>query len=322
MLTGTKGVWWRSARTLLVTLLAALAFVGGGLVSPPQAHAATNNEFSRVYFDITGWNAAGANAGDAYASMINDIRHLVGQNMPRSTGAVQETTTGRNRLIEVHVMDNGDLANPHRLSLFFWAHNLYMIGISSEGRNYSFRDVNDADRGAAQNIMRRQPQTRNFADFAPFAFNGSYTGSRGLDRAEERGGYVLDVPTIVSAARGLGRLSSTNDVPTVRRQLTVMIAAIAEGARFGWISHRIEAIVRNGAEYDASGRPQTTLGGFGVGMETDWSDMTRWARGSLNGSDPSWYYVDDTAPYRNVEHMLNGAGERNMHYFLGLGGSH
>ncbi|MEV7127658.1 ribosome-inactivating family protein [Streptomyces sp. NPDC093260] len=301
---------------LAAVLVIALAFVLG-LVPAQSAHAASTNEYNRVYWNVTNFDAVSTQAGNNYQTMIDGIRDIAGQNWT-TVDHVQRTTTAPDRLIEVQVQDNGDLANPHRLSLFFWAHNLYLIGISSEGRNYAFRDVPAGELRSAERIMRRQPWTRDFQTFSPFTFTGRYTGNQGLDPSTTRGNLRLDMPNLGGSLRRLGRLASTSNTQQVRNDLTTVIAATAEASRFGWISQRVRQILSVGADYDSNG-PQTTLGSFGVGMENNWSAMTTWVRNSSAGSDPSWFHIDNGPGYRSARDMMELSGERSMHYFLGLG---
>ncbi|MFF2744079.1 ribosome-inactivating family protein [Kitasatospora sp. NPDC058048] len=300
---------------VLATVLASVL----GLAPAQSAHAVSNLEYNRVYWNVTGWTEVSQLAGSRYQDMVNGIRTIAGGDWPaaREGDLIQRTTNTPNRLIEVEVEDRGDLANPHRLSLFFWAHNLYLIGISSEGRNYAFSDVPDSELRSAERIMRNQPWTRNFAQFQPFAFTGRYSGRNGLDPSATRGNLRMDMPTIAGSLRRLGRLASTSNTEQVRNDLTTVIAAASEASRFGWISHRVRQILAVGADYDNNGVPQTTLGGFGMDMENDWSAMTRWVRDS--NSNPSWHWVDGVDPYRNPHDMLFRNNDRRMDYFLGLG---
>ncbi|GGZ39118.1 hypothetical protein GCM10010387_36510 [Streptomyces inusitatus] len=264
--------------------------------------------------DIVGLTHPGL-AANAFRHFLDDIHRSIGT--PTPVANVRHTEPIGNNLIEIQVIDRNQ-SHQHRLTLYLWADNLYLIGIRAQpdrnrpSRFYAFRDmVANGDARRARDILRHVFNDPN-VEFQSLAFGSRYSGSGQLDPGERRQNLGLTIQSMAAAIAVLTGLSSTNDVPAVRDAFIRIIAATSESFRFGWMARRIETIMRYGSILEDNGMYSSTLGEYGVELQRDWAALSLWAANSTRGADPSWFYVDATRGYRNVPHALSGSGDRNL----------
>ncbi|MFF4648330.1 ribosome-inactivating family protein [Streptomyces sp. NPDC001389] len=313
---------FRRLRLLLCAFLATAFLVPGLSAAPAHGQPLPPPQLTVLNWDvtdITGTAEPTSQAGNTYREMVTNVFRNVGHILPNTDGNIRVTERVPNHLIELRVIDRNQVVQ-HRLTLYLWADTLYVIGITAQGVHYAFSDaVRNGDAARARDVLQRFYPGPAVPAFRSFAFTGNYSGSDGLDPNLERATMGFQTPQLGAAIQTLTALHSTNNVAQVRTAFVRIIAATAEATRYGWIRERIESILHYGFDRENDGTTTTTLGAFGVLLETHWSDTTNWVEGSYNGSSPNWYFVDNYRPYQNYRHFLTGNGDRAMHHFMALG---
>ncbi|KEF16913.1 ribosome-inactivating family protein [Microbacterium sp. NPDC016588] len=287
---------------MLLALLATCTLV---TVGTPPAHAETTEQYLRLTWDLTNLDTedAGQEREDQYRRFIGQLRDAAGSPMAGvDTNDMFDTPRGTrtNRVVEVSVWTiNGRGQRGIHHILYFSLDDMYLRGFTINSVNYQFRDDSYAFPLADQ--VRR---ARNLAT-APL-FNQIYDGSyRQLDANQQRGGMPYTPRAMRDRLRELGNFTynSRNDY---RRQLAYIIGATAEAARFGWIRNRIAAVLNHGYDPNYEDYP-TTLGNFGMELQTHWSDLSRVAHDTSGGGTSRPVNIDGRT-YSNISQIRLGTG--------------
>lgn len=292
-----------------VALAAALTAVQG--VVAPSAHADPANEHTIIYWNITGMNqGASADVASNYSAMLGQLRNLAGHGTGPGFG---DTTQAQNRLIEMRVIDNNDLQGAHRLSLYFWADNLYLVGFTSSGQNYGFNEegVRDPNAPRVRAIMQRVyggAQT-----FNPLTFRETY-GS--LDGSQQRVGWGFNPTALHADLRRLMNLHSENSTSAVRRAIVQTIAATSEAGRYETIAR----VVRDDVAYGGT----QGVGTLGVALENGWSELSSWVHDAMAHPDETPHrplaFMGGTYLWRNLTELRIGNTQTaGLGYVLTLG---
>ncbi|MFH9395027.1 ribosome-inactivating family protein [Streptomyces sp. NPDC017413] len=307
-------------RTLLSAGLATALVAPVLTAAPARAQPQPVPTVRILEWDITGLNSGNPtsqNVATQYHQMTARLFYSIGREIPDTGGAVRVTDATRSQLIELRVIDRNNLTSRHRLTLYLWSDNLYLIGITAQGLHYAFLDMVDSGDAALATAALQAHYGGPVAPFARLAFGGRYTGNGMLDPNNNRAAFTFGIFPLAQAINTLSALRQTNNVQIVRDSFVRIIAATAEAVRFGWVRNRIEAILRAGFQQDEHGQ-QTTLGGFGVDLERNWGAISQWAGDSHNGDNPPPYSVDGMSPYLHIPHLLNGNGHRRMQHLMAL----
>ncbi|GCD42343.1 ribosome-inactivating family protein [Streptomyces paromomycinus] len=296
------------SRVLILTL-ALLAAVGSTQGLSPKAHADPERRWTRIDWDITNLQpgTSSFSAGNAYDAMLESLRrtvsHAVYPNFPHSA-----TTRQTGYYVEVALVDHTVTDRPHRLSLIIEASNLYVVGYFTPQGRYMFRELDSAPVRAAYNSVfpRNRLEQRDFQSL-PFGenynsfsrdewrMNDSFLGLRGDIN------HLANMP-----ARAPGQ--NTPPALAAGRALTSVVAAVSEATRFRWIQNRIGNTIRTGYDMDENGR-QTTLGRFGLDLETRWSRLSAMLAANLENRAAAPITIDGRV-YRNSSDIELGNGRR------------
>ncbi|MEU1881436.1 ribosome-inactivating family protein [Streptosporangium sp. NPDC020072] len=294
--------------SILLSLTCVLGLVQVGAAGP--ANADTTSRWTIMNWDIDTLNDGGLGAAQSYGEMLNDLRDLAGEEV---RNRYWETETVDDHYIELQIENNGD----HFLSLYFRSSNLYLEGFTVRGQNYQFRDTPDS-------LMRefiRHYRAGNLA-FDVLGYSSSYGE---LDAQGNRGNahfttadlyhYFYEMINFTAATQNNHRLRLAN-----------IIAATSEAVRSGWIRRRIQTVLHYGSHIDENGGRQTTLGGFGLALENNWSRLSRLAYRSRAGSANSSDYVNINGySYQSLTDITLGNVPRripSLEGLLALGSSH
>ncbi|MFI7537330.1 ribosome-inactivating family protein [Streptosporangium sp. NPDC049376] len=294
--------------SILLSLACVLGLVQVGAAGP--ANADTTSRWTIMNWDIDTLNDGGLGAAQSYGEMLNRLRNLAGEEV---RNRYWETETVDDHYIELQIENNGD----HFLSLYFRSSNLYLEGFTVRGQNYQFRDTPDS-------LMRefiRHYRAGNLA-FGVLGYSSSYGE---LDAQGNRGNahfttadlyhYFYEMINFTAATQNNHRLRLAN-----------IIAATSEAVRSGWIRRRIQTVLHYGSHIDENGGRQTTLGGFGLALENNWSRLSRLAYRSRVGSANSSDYVNINGySYQSLTDITLGNVPRripSLEGLLALGSSH
>lgn len=292
----------RRLGTLLLALLATCTLV---TVGTRPAHAETTEQYLRLTWDLTNLDTEGAGQEreDRYRRFVNQLREAAASPMAGvDTEDMFDTPRGTrtNRVVEVSIWTiNGRGERGIHHILYFSLDDMYLRGFTINSVNYQFRDDSYAFPLADQ--VRR---ARNLPT-APL-FHQIYEGNYNeLDGQTTRGRMPYTARAMRDRLRELGNFTYDSRY-NYRRQLAYIIGATAEAARFGWIRNRIAAVLNHG--YDSSdGSYPDSLGDFGVGLQTQWSALSRVAHRTTGGGTSNPVYVDGRA-YSNISQIRLGTG--------------
>ncbi|MFH8788229.1 ribosome-inactivating family protein [Streptomyces roseoverticillatus] len=260
----------RRLGALLLSVLATCTLVQVTSTAPAQAFPA--NWWGREDWDVTGMSEGDPAAGSYYSRMVDGIRRKAstGGNTP---GIFRTGNDGRN-YIEVMVWDHQDKQNPHRISLYIRASNLYLDGFTIEGRNYRFKESPNA---MIEGFSMAHPEGDQH--WQMLDYTGDYT-SGGLQANDKTRGSISYKPqslkkdlTKLTGIRGAG-----ND-PDIKKSLASIIGATSESARFGWIQTRIATTLTRGGMPNGA----HTIEPWGAELENNWSKLSKLVNNLENG---------------------------------------
>ncbi|TXS12617.1 hypothetical protein EAO70_26380 [Streptomyces sp. adm13(2018)] len=291
---------WRAALPIIAALLGLAQLT---VASPAQAN--TSQIWTVMDWDITSLQQGGGPlAAQRYDDMLGELRRHVDSRPGNAQGGQLAQTEARTgRYIEIRVFDSGE----HFLSLFYRTDNLYLDGFSVLGANYRF---SNAQAALVQNFHGN-------GNIFTSIYGGHY-GNGGLDANGRRGDTSFDARNLRNQFVALrGFTYGTRNNYTLH--LANIVQATSEAARFGWIRNRISNTIRNGGEHDGFGW-QTTLGPFGMDLETNWSPLSRLAFQTRNGGTGTPVTVHGQR-YENLTDMMHGdpPARPALSYLLGLG---
>ncbi|MEU4198618.1 ribosome-inactivating family protein [Streptomyces sp. NPDC039022] len=312
----------RAGRRLGTMLLALLATCTLMTVGSTPAQAETSRRYTVIDWHMEGFDdtSSGGNAGadraNRYRQMVAQLRAASGHEM---TGADSPalldtpTRTNTNRVIEVRVWTNeyGGPSECH-VKLYFSVDNLYLLGFTARGHHYQFRDttlplaheIQNFERSAVPPLFTDLGYRGNYDSLDPDA-NRRHLAYRAIDMQHR----MTDLSYITDATRS-----------TYRGTLAYLIGATAEAARFGWIENRIAAAIDLGFDPSDPNHP-AHLGNFGVGLQTQWSALSRVAHQTVHGGNAAPVTIDGRT-YRNITQIRLGTeGVPRLAPFLGLYGS-
>ncbi|MFD6434210.1 ribosome-inactivating family protein [Streptomyces venezuelae] len=305
--------WGRRLGAWLASFLVVLGITQG--VTTPEAHALPAYPYQSIEWDITGLEE-GRNplAAGQYDNMIRQLREIAATPIAAGMG---ETTQERGHVIEVQVVryPHGG-QRTHNLSLYFWAHDLYLIGFTSQGYNYRFEDTTDLLRQrehAAYPNGHRRP-------FTDLRYTGSYSdlGASESTRASANMNYQG-----WTLAHHLDRLGNVRDNrPSSQeygRSIAHIIGATSEAARMGWIQNRVSNTIRQGGD---GAQHFDYLGTFGASLENNWGRLSALVNNLNRGSAGSSVNVDGSR-YRTLDDITrgpSGAPDRRLSVLITKGG--
>ncbi|WP_409235780.1 ribosome-inactivating family protein [Streptomyces sp. PA5.6] len=305
--------WDRRLGAWLASFLVLLGITQG--VATPEAHALPAYPYQSIEWDITGLED-GNNplAAGQYDNMIRQLRGIAATPI---AGGVGETTQEEGHVIEVQVVryPHGG-QRTHNLSLYFWAHDLYLIGFTSQGYNYRFSDTSDLLR---QREHAAYPNGHRRA-FTNLGYTGRYSdlGASDSTRASINMNYQG-----WTLARHLDRLGAVRDNrPSSQdygRDIAHIIGATSEAARMGWIQNRVSNTIRQGGD-----GPQhfDYIGSFGASLENNWGRLSALVNNLNRGQSGSPVNIDGSR-YRTLGDIFNGPGgapDRRLSVLITKGG--
>nr|WP_239157671.1 ribosome-inactivating family protein [Streptomyces sp. SID13726] len=226
----------------------------------------------KVLFELIGQPQGGANhpLANAYNNTISELRRRVTDGTFRE-GILRERTAEQFFSVNLVAPDHP------QVRLVFNTANLYVVGYETGGRYTRFGDEGPSD---------------------PFNLGASHVRSSFLRQGDytylERQGAVRFPGGFDRGSQGLGAqgmwrafetLANPNaDVPASARAITLFIQALAEGARFDFMSTNIGQAMRDGDEFTSgSHRPVSGNGGVGgplhqvtgIDFQNNWSQISR-----------------------------------------------
>ncbi|MEF3117636.1 ribosome-inactivating family protein [Streptomyces chrestomyceticus] len=293
----------RAGRRLGTMLLALLATCTLVTVGAPSAHAETTERYLRLEWNLRGLHDPdeGQNRERQYREFIRQLRAASGSRMAGVSGNDMFDTPARtrtNRVVQVSVVTDHSGEGIH-LILYFSLDDMYLRGFTVGGQNYQFTD-SSYDFPLADEIQRANGG-------ATPLFHAIYSGSyRTLDPHDTRGGLSYAPENMARFMDDLRYRFAYGTRNTYQRHLAYIIGATAEAARFGWIENRIAAVLNRGRDYSADGAP-STLGNFGMELQTHWSDLSRVAHQTSGGGTSNPVYIDGRS-YSNISQIRIGTG--------------
>ncbi|MER5766577.1 ribosome-inactivating family protein [Streptomyces sp. NPDC001985] len=267
--------FFRSHAIRFLAILTAIAALLGGtqLVSALPAQAATSHHWNVMNWNITnlgnGNNIAAANR---YRSMLSELRNLSAHNV---TNGFMRTMTETERYAEIRVIDNNNISAPHRLTIYVRLDNLYVDAFTANGSTFAF---NDTPGYFATRFFNAYPGGNTLVRTMPFS--GAY-GS--LDADQNRANRDYRGPSFGAAISDLQNMNS-NNFSARKFAMAVLIGAVSEAARFGWIESRIAMSISHNGELDGTNR-YYHIGGFGISLQNNWSSLSRLVYRELNNTE-------------------------------------
>ncbi|MFJ6940450.1 ribosome-inactivating family protein [Streptomyces sp. NPDC101132] len=309
----------RSLGCLLLALMATCTLVSAN-ASPAQAQPWPHRNWETIQWNMHDFQSqtvgtqAARDRANRFEDMVRQLRRLAGHQIggQETLGQLSETyqTGATDRIIQVAVWTNLSGRSQHHLSLYFNAANLYLVGFTSRGRHYQFRDSSPGQ-GSSSPILRTnlgELYRRHVGGDAPLFRNLGYTGNYNqLDSSNSRVHRQYLSSEIMSS---VNHLIDPQDLvhDDLRRHLAFLIGATAESARFGWIQRRIAAAIAYGGDPSDSPARPAHLGLFGQDLQRAWSDLSILTHREL---DPH-----PTRPAPNV--VINGRVYRSLEDILGF----
>ncbi|GCD33964.1 hypothetical protein OEIGOIKO_01688 [Streptomyces chrestomyceticus JCM 4735] len=306
----------RRLGTLLLTLLATCILVTAG-TAPAQAE--TSQRYTVIDWHMEGYDdtGSGGNAGadraNRYRQMVARLRAASGHEMTGADSpAMMDTPVRRdtNRVIEVRVWTNEyDGPSECHVKLYFSVDDMYLLGFTVRGQHWQFSDTTLP---LAHEVQQHYGMT-NAPIFTSLRYRGNYPT---LDPDNERRNFGYESDTLRRRMLDLSYLTEARRLAH-RGNLAYIIGATAEAARFGWIENRIAAAIE--LRYDPSDPNHPAhLGNFGVGLQTQWSALSRVAHQTVHGGNAAPVIVDGRR-YLNITQMrLGTGGVPRLAPFLGL----
>jgi hypothetical protein len=247
----------RAARRIAAVTVALALSLAVVQLSAPAARADPQQAVTDITWDITQLRYAGISAHDSYWDVIAQIHTISGHRAGPAQYALYETTTTRDRLIRINLVENGRDVG----SLYYWANDLYLIGFRQPGQGTYAMSNNQ--RGTFDRVARVRSR--------PLPWLGDYPtlpGGSQQERAKSRiyPGALDNALLQISQAHTL--LMTANGVRTLGRAMVMIIAATSEAARFSTVFDLIRGNIRY--------RTDTPLGGDNVALEQNWARISGW----------------------------------------------
>lgn len=271
-------------------MLAFAMAIGLIQVASPSAHADPSGPISKFDWDIGELYFTGDVAHQNYWDAINALHQISGHaipNHPEVSGRVSETTLLPTRLIEARLVNAGDYIG----SLYWWADNLYFAGFyqDSTHTHYVFPDV-------WPNEFR---QVTGSPRVETLPWSGNYSRLPGGDTTS-RQTRAINTHNLTGALESIGDAQSrlSGDSTAFGRNLTTIIQATSEAARFGRIFDVIRGNLRDGTS--------NALGQANVTLQQGWDGVSSWIYRWLGGTHST--LVFNGVAYATLDAWLNYVG--------------
>ncbi|MFB7470059.1 ribosome-inactivating family protein [Kitasatospora sp. NPDC056184] len=250
-------------RRRLVGALIALALAVGLLgMTPPAAHADTNDRLSIINWDISDLGGGGASAHQRYWDVIAALHARSSHDWFRTD--LDETVVADNdQLIQISLHRSGAYLG----AMYIWPHNLYVAGFYQVGgTHWVFNDGNAA-------TARFNRVLGVNASVLPWSSNYNNIPGGGNRQNQQINGPRLD--NALQQVRQISALLNSGSGRSVLADsLVMMVQATSEAARFGRIFDNIRGNIRD------HGFAQ--IGTENVNLETNWSALSNWVYRVMN----------------------------------------
>ncbi|MFF7985773.1 ribosome-inactivating family protein [Streptomyces sp. NPDC007901] len=215
-----------------------------------------------------------------YDAIINDIR-----------GRLRGTRLYGNIILTRSVDDYFPVTlamGGSQVTLVINARNLYVVGWRNDGTDTYYRlDTGPATYGGAR------PRNLDWVNY------------NDMERAAgvSRDSLGISMGTIQGAISDLGSRNSTTAGRNEARSLLILTQALAEGARFDFISYRISQAIRGSHKWypgtssrvSSTGSSGSNIDVTGIDLENNWDGISRAAQNATqNGTHPNYRIGDGT----------------------------
>ncbi|MFD9592651.1 ribosome-inactivating family protein [Kitasatospora sp. NPDC059973] len=258
------GALVRVRRRLVGSLVALALAVGLMGMTPPAAHADTNNRLSNINWEISDLSGGGAQAHQRYWDVIAQLHSLSSHDWFRTD--LDETVVADNdQLIQISLFQSG----AYQGAIYFWPHNLYLAGFYQVGGTHWVFNDGNASRERFNRVLGVQAST--------LPWSSNYNG---LPGGEARYNQQINGPRLDNALRQVRQISALQNSASGRAvladSLIMMIQATSEAARFGRIFDNIRGNIRD------HGLAQ--IGRDNVNLETNWAGISNWVYRVMNNA--------------------------------------
>ncbi|MGW7413859.1 ribosome-inactivating family protein [Streptomyces sp. NPDC054863] len=223
--------------------------------------------------------------------MVHRLRDISGRKVVDGVGT---TTTTKNQFIAVEVWKG----STHDLTLYFTAHDLYMVGFTSKGYNYRFDESTSTQ---LESVVRAHYPSNGSRGFTTLGYSGQYGDLKASQSWRGHKDQNFQGATLnghLSALAGLGSSKPSSD--KYGKHMAKIIGATSEAVRFGWIQNRISNTIRGGSENGFD-----YLGSFGAALEQEWGKLSTLANDLLANGSGEEVKVDGSV-YRSLNDFRYG----------------
>ncbi|MEW1824075.1 ribosome-inactivating family protein [Streptomyces sp. NPDC088196] len=259
------------AAALATTSISGLAPTPGTTLGHELRLVDANAPTDGMSYDMT--TGQHADLANRYDAIINDIRNRL--RGTRLYGNITLTQRQDDYFPVTLAMGN------NQVTLVFNARNLYVVGYRNDPHNtyYRFGEGPATMAGAT-------PQNVDWLNY------GDMERAAGISR----GDLNIGLGPIQSAVTVLGSTANTSNRARARA-LLVIVQALAEGARFDFISYRVSQAIRGGHQYTTgtsssvseNGSGSSHLSATGLDFENNWQGISNAAENSTqNGTAPHY----------------------------------
>ncbi|MBP0448417.1 hypothetical protein J5Y04_02470 [Kitasatospora sp. RG8] len=259
-----SGALVRVRRQLVGALVALALAVGLMGMTPPSAHADTNNRLSTINWDISDLNGGGASAHQRYWDVISQLHSLSSHDWFRTD--LDETVVADNdQLIQISLNRGGAYLG----AIYFWPHNLYVAGFYQVGGTHWVFNDGDAQRERFNRVLGVQAST------LPWTSNYNGLPGGGTRQNQQINGPRLD--NALQQVRQIAALQNSGSGRAVLADsLVMMIQATSEAARFGRIFDNIRGNIRD--------HGVAQIGTENVNLERNWDTLSNWVYRVMNNA--------------------------------------
>lgn len=207
---------------------------------------------------------------DRYSAVINDIR-----------GRLRTTPLYGNMRLSQRTNDFFPVTlamGRSQITLVINARNLYVVGWRNDGTNTYYRlNEGPGTYGSARTVN------------LPWLNYNDMESAAGTSRAN----LNISMGTLQGSLSTLGSLNNVSNSDRAR-SLLIVTQAIAEGARFDFISYRVDNAMRHGSNWNPSfsttvssnGASSSTIDVTGLDLENNWARLSDAAIAAVNDGRP------------------------------------